>query len=71
VVVLKTIGPSVVSANGTPNSKSLVMTAEKSLKNNSSSFAYFSTYCLKLLSEARAISVGSIMSDFDVLSSYC
>jgi hypothetical protein len=72
VVGLKTIGPcSVVSANGTPSSKSLVTTAEKSLKKSASSFAYLSTYCLKALSDTKAMSVGSIMSDFEVLSSYC
>ena len=59
------------SANGTPSSKSLVMTAAKSLKNSSSSLAYFSTCDLKALSDTRAMSVGSIMRDLDVLSWYC
>jgi hypothetical protein len=71
-VVLKVIGAwLVVSAKGTPNSKSLTMTAAKSLKKRSSSFAYFSIHCLKALSETRAISVGSIIKVLVVLSSYC
>ena len=58
------------SANGTPSSKSLVTTAAKSLKKSSSSLAYLSTYDLKDLSDTRAMSVGNIIKDFDVLSSY-
>lgn len=59
---------SVDSANGTPSSKSLVITAAKSLKKRSLSLAYFSTHGLKDLSLMRAISVGSIMRDLEVLS---
>lgn len=51
------------SANGTPSSKSLVITAAKSLKKSSSSLAYLSTCALKDLSDTRAMSVGSIMRD--------
>lgn len=61
---------SVVSAKGTPSSKSLVMTFAKSFMKRDSSFAYFSTYERKDLSETRAMSVGSIMRDLEVLSSY-
>jgi hypothetical protein len=51
-------------------SNSLVMTAAKSLKKTSSSLAYLSTYCLKDLSDTSAISVGNIIKDLKVLSSY-
>lgn len=62
---------SLFSANGTPSSKSLVQTFEKSLKKSSLSLAYFSTHDLKALSETRATSVGSIIKDLVVLSSNC
>ena len=68
---LKVILPcSVVSAKGTPSSKSLTRTLEKSLKNSASSCAYLSTHCLKDLSETRAMSVGNIIRVLVVLSSY-
>lgn len=61
---------SVPSAKGTPSSKSLRITAAKSLKKSSSSLAYLSTHCRKLLSVTRAMSVGSIIRVLVVLSSY-